>query len=121
MGHEKIIVYILAVVLAGLGAGYYKNKRDKATDAIHAEERIERMRSIVREGMYDPYSAQFRAERIKPSGQYVKYCGEVNAKNLHGAYIGFRPFVVRSGTNKAEIANDLTGYDADYYRYICRT
>jgi len=39
----------------------------------------------------DPASAQFRSVKLCPTGIDVE--GEMNAKNLYGAYVGFRPFV----------------------------
>lgn len=42
----------------------------------------------VRERLYDPESAQFRGVRVV----YAGYCGEVNAKNKMGGYVGFREF-----------------------------
>jgi hypothetical protein len=44
----------------------------------------------LKEGLYDPQSAQFRAEGVGDSGSV---CGEVNAKNRLGGYVGFRRFV----------------------------
>lgn len=38
----------------------------------------------------DPDSAQFRDERLTPAGVL---CGEVNAKNSMGGYIGFRKYI----------------------------
>lgn len=57
----------------------------------------------------DPSSAQFRGTFFsvwKKKGNLANgaetharaYCGQVNAKNSYGAYVGFRPFVVLSGT-----------------------
>lgn len=38
----------------------------------------------------DPASAQFRDERLTPGGVL---CGEVNAKNAMGGYVGFRKYI----------------------------
>jgi hypothetical protein len=40
----------------------------------------------------DPASAQFRDLFVAKSGDLLILCGEVNAKNAYGAYIGFRKF-----------------------------
>lgn len=45
----------------------------------------------VADQMRDPASAQFRAVKVRKSGAV---CGEVNAKNGYGGYVGFREFVV---------------------------
>jgi len=37
---------------------------------------------LVTDSFRDPLSSQFR------------YCGEVNTRNMYGAYVGFKPFVV---------------------------
>lgn len=42
----------------------------------------------VRERLYDPESARFRGVRAV----YAGYCGEVNAKNRLGGYVGYREF-----------------------------
>lgn len=39
----------------------------------------------------DPVSAQFRGVEVRKSGAV---CGEVNAKNGFGGYVGFKEFVV---------------------------
>lgn len=48
--------------------------------------------SAVRDSLKDPASAQVRGARIirTPVGRVV--CGEVNAKNSYGGYVGFTPF-----------------------------
>lgn len=38
----------------------------------------------------DPASAEFRNDRVLPNGWH---CGEVNAKNEFGGYVGFKRFV----------------------------
>jgi len=43
----------------------------------------------------DPASAQFREERFGQSGAL---CGEVNAKNGMGGYVGFKKFISLSAT-----------------------
>lgn len=47
-------------------------------------------REMVRAELVDPESAQFRNLHTKGD----KICGEVNAKNGMGGYVGFVPFVV---------------------------
>ena len=51
-------------------------------------------------GLFDPFSAHFRNERTYrlSNGQYAQ-CGEVNAKNRFGAYVGWKPFYVRLTVN----------------------
>jgi hypothetical protein len=47
---------------------------------------------LVTDGFRDPLSSQFR--RLHLANKPNSYCGEVNTRNMYGAYIGFKPFVV---------------------------
>lgn len=42
--------------------------------------------------MKDPSSVQFRNERVVEYNNGHLVCGEYNAKNSYGAYVGFSPF-----------------------------
>lgn len=60
-------------------------------------EAIERGQEEVRSRLRDPGSAQFQNVRIGSlrsveGGLIRSVCGEVNAKNGFGGYVGFRPF-----------------------------
>jgi hypothetical protein len=59
-------------------------------------------------GLNDPESARFRKVFVSPRGRAV--CGEVNAKNRMGGYVGFKRFI--SARDKAGIEDDGT-YFAD--------
>ncbi|SFB74040.1 hypothetical protein SAMN05216344_102162 [Polaromonas sp. OV174] len=65
---------------------------------------MHRLRSEVLAGLNDPQSAQFQGERLfsdwTPGGSAM--CGEVNAKNRMGGYVGFRPFVALPGYASVE-------------------
>lgn len=52
---------------------------------------IDKARQAVAEKLNDPGSAQFRNERSEKGGWV---CGEVNAKNAFGGYIGFKRYTV---------------------------
>lgn len=56
---------------------------------------------LVRDRMKDPSAVQFRALHVGASGAL---CGEMNAKNSYGGYVGFKPFVVQDG--QATIVTD---------------
>ncbi len=60
------------------------------------EQAIQAAKQAVADGMKDPSSAQFRNVRLVSylDGQVI--CGEVNAKNSYGGYVGFSPFVASS-------------------------
>lgn len=47
---------------------------------------------LVTENFRDPLSAQFR--RLHKADKPNRYCGEVNTRNMYGALVGFKPFVI---------------------------
>lgn len=54
--------------------------------------------SEVRNLMKDPDSTTFRNLRGITNAQGAKYvCGEVNAKNSYGGYVGYKPFAFKDG------------------------
>lgn len=76
------LVVLPAVLLVGC----------KPREVSHAEE-------SVRYLLYDPDSAQFRNQ--------FRWCGEVNAKNRMGGYVGFTRYVVL-GKNEVIFEADIT-------------
>jgi hypothetical protein len=62
--------------------------------AASEEERLkEAVKETIREAAFDPDSVQFRNVVLKPSFQRSIICGEYNAKNRLGGYVGYKPFV----------------------------
>lgn len=57
------------------------------------EEALEKAREAVAESLKDPSSAQFRNVRLANYMGGKVICGEVNAKNSYGGYVGFTRFV----------------------------
>ena len=58
----------------------------------------------------DPEAARFRGLFVSRMGDALILCGEVNAKNSYGAYIGFRRFRASDDRNFQDIwPADLTG------------
>ena len=49
------------------------------------------LRAMAAATLKDPASAQFRNVELKGGGTVL--CGEINAKNSFGGYVGYRPFV----------------------------
>lgn len=82
MNRAKTICLSLAI-LAALGGALYLWKYGEWVAIPKAREHLV---SLLR----DPASAQTRNERITAAGVL---CGEVNAKNGMGGYIGFRKFI----------------------------
>ena len=52
---------------------------------------IAKVKDEILESMKDPASAMFRRISSSPEGSLI--CGEVNAKNSMGGYVGFRKFI----------------------------
>lgn len=63
-----------------------------ALKGLTDEEIITSARERVTYDLKDPGSAVFRNERIFRSEIGIYVCGEVNAKNSYGGYIGFMPY-----------------------------
>lgn len=58
---------------------------------------ISKARAVVKSNLNDADSAQFRNERVYRVNGGTTVCGEVNAKNLMGGYMGFQQFSVDEG------------------------
>lgn len=74
--------------------------------AAHAaeagKEEIAQAQEFFKKSLKDPDSAQFRNvlyfEKTGSSGKPNKnVCGEINAKNSYGGYVGFQPFYFSNG------------------------
>ena len=85
----KLVVYFLAAAL-GVGATILYAKYDSWVTLPKAREPL---RAITK----DPDSAQFKAEHLTSSGWH---CGEMNAKNEYGAYVGFKRFISNAKAGK---------------------
>jgi len=73
---------------------------------------VNELRRPVLAKFKDPESAQFRNEKLHGDWS-VKgsiLCGEVNAKNGMGGYVGFTPFWAASG-EKADLGSEPIGPD----------
>lgn len=58
---------------------------------------LPKAREPVRAITKDPQSAQFKADYLTSSGWL---CGEMNAKNEYGAYVGFKRFMSNAKSGK---------------------
>lgn len=54
---------------------------------------ISSTKDAAKQNLKDPSSAQFRNVRIVSWGSQKLVCGEINAKNSYGGYVGFKRFV----------------------------
>ena len=62
----------------------------------------------VKKGLKDPDSAKFQNLRLTDYGNGKVVCGEVNAKNSYGGYVGHKRFV--AGTSSATIYSISSKY-----------
>ena len=77
---------------------------------------IEQLHQAIADAMRDPEATRFRqtriVRRIQISGAIV--CGEINAKNAFGGYIGFQSFIAMVAGSAA-----LVSLESDYgYAHI---
>lgn len=56
---------------------------------------------LVTENFRDPLTSQFR--RLHRASAPNRYCGEVNTRNMYGAYGGFKPFLVVLDDNNKSV------------------
>ena len=90
-GGALILAVLLGVCLAACGKSAEDKRREDAATLTSLGEKY------VKEKVLDPASAQFRNQII---GKQGATCGEVNAKDAFGAYIGFQRYI--------SVARDLT-------------
>lgn len=56
------------------------------------QEAIDNAKQAVIASMKDPSTVQFRGIWVRTGKRSKAICGEVNAKNSYGGYVGFRKF-----------------------------
>lgn len=71
-------------------------------------EAIELGKKAAADMLKDPGSAQFRNVRLQPHLQGAVVCGEINAKNSYGGYVGFTRFA--AGIRGATLEDTSTRY-----------
>ena len=63
---------------------------------VFKDMKAEEIITLAREGVIyelkDPDSANFRNEKVIQNETGIYVCGEVNAKNSYGGYVGFMPY-----------------------------
>lgn len=103
LNRNKIIL-MATVAIAGLAIIYYVNvyrpQRISSASADHIdyaatlaslndEELKRKATDLIARGLLDPDSAKFQNVRVVNK---FLVCGEVNAKNQFGGYVGYQPF-----------------------------
>ncbi len=80
--------------------------------ALAACSQVEAAKEAVAYDLIDPTSAQFREVE---ENDYGNICGQVNAKNRMGAYVGYVPFYAEKSGDEWETeiidADDYAGLD----------
>ncbi len=96
MEHSNTGVVIAILVVGGLIAGAILFTRAKPPESPKPDP-FQEMKAAVAAQMVDPGSATFQAltEKIPD----FAYCGEVNAKNRMGGYVGYRKFFAQRGAS----------------------
>ena len=72
------------------------------------EKTIAAAQDAAKKGLKDPDSAKFQNLRIADFDGGKVVCGEINAKNSYGGYVGYKRFV--AGTSAATIYNTSSKY-----------
>lgn len=66
--------------------------------ALSASDSISSAENYIKQKMKDPDSTKFQNVRSINNSQGASYiCGEANAKNSYGGYVGFKPFAYKEG------------------------
>lgn len=106
----SVALTLLACVTACGKTAAQKQHEEAAALTIQGEK-------FVREKVRDPASAQFRNQFIGKGGAP---CGEVNAKDAFGAYIGFQRYI-SVARELTLLAQDVAPADFDEsWRELCR-
>lgn len=91
---QSVTVLLTALLLCTLaGCGPSQKEIQEAADRKAKEalaSRIEELSVKVRDNSRDPVTTQLRYTKLLANGTIL--CGEVNAKNGYGGYMGFKPF-----------------------------
>lgn len=107
------------IMLAGLfamsSALAAPQAQKSSVDARYENASQEMMRAavdLVRSTTADPRAVKFRSVAISPGGKAV--CGEYNARNKLGAYVGFYRFMVTSNM----VAHESAGRPFDQQEWV---
>lgn len=81
---------LLSLILSGsVAAAAPSSKQARDLDAA----KVVAVKTVIVNGLKDPDSAKFRNVKVK----WDTVCGEVNAKNSFGGYVGYRRFYAIDG------------------------
>jgi hypothetical protein len=103
----KRIMFIGLVLGAAPAFAGQKAPSDAEVLAALKEKMVAATQARITGMLNDPESARFRKVFVSPKGKAV--CGEVNAKNQMGGYVGFRRFIS---------ARDQVGIEGDDSSFV---
>ena len=97
MGNKHFInlasTIFLVLALASCSPSEKQLKAEAERKAKEIEQaQLDVLQSKVRNSAKDPISTQF--QKMKLVHNNTELCGEINAKNSYGGYVGFKPFAV---------------------------
>jgi hypothetical protein len=107
---DRINAETIAAVRADLVAGASSNSGLKAPAMIAKAKRL-----LLSE-LKDPDSAKFRNIRMQEADGAKFVCGEMNAKNSYGGYVGFTPFLTNGDTVSILATDRNTPYQINLIR-----
>ncbi|OTA15240.1 exported hypothetical protein [Xenorhabdus beddingii] len=89
----------LLAVLVLISVSFFA--KSAITDRPLTQQEISLVESELKVSLKDPDSAKFKhVNLIQDSESSIDiYCGQVNAKNSYGGYVGFKPFIMVLLTN----------------------
>lgn len=105
MGHRAIWGTALALFMTPIGIFAQEAAapiEDQAALIADAKKKLER-------DLKDPSSVQYRDVYVVKPGTAPYVCGEYNAKNSYGAYVGFKPFFSSGDKVMADSDNAVIG------------
>jgi hypothetical protein len=114
---EMALLGAIPVVFAGAITLWSVNpgSESDARPWHHNSQMISKAEDVVKGRLKDPESADFRNVSVAQDGLTV--CGEVNAKNSFGGYVGYRPFLTVG--DYVDIAKDGRLETAQRYTAAC--
>lgn len=86
--------------------------------ACSSSEDVDRLRQGVTTQLKDPSSVQFRSERIIEIHGEKVLCGEMNAKNALGGYVGFRRFVSMGTSDLDAYIEGATALGPEFFEEV---
>lgn len=108
--NTNIVLAILAAGLLITGAVIYSTGAIKRSNE---DQGLMEMKNGVASELFDPGSATFRNVHESTIG----YCGEVNAKNRLGGYVGYKEF---HAARDSQTSAWIVAYDPKLVRVFCK-